>query len=176
MREQQKLLMDYLSNSKVALEKLQDNGFTFLDGSFVWQILIYELGHSDIPTEVLFHNLSSDDIISLVTDYFDKNGLPVKNISTEVSILPDDLYNDLIKAQVKFKGEIWTIHKNDRDTFPSQPHAHNYDRQYKLHLGNGKLFRNKNEVGCINKKDLIRLREKITTHITEIKLPNYANN
>jgi hypothetical protein len=176
MSEQQKHLMDYLSNSKVALEKLQEKGFTFLDSSFVWQILIYELGYSEIPTEVLFHNLSSEDIISHITEYFEKNGLPVKNITIDSSIIPESLNNDLIKAQIKFKGEIWTIHKNDRDTFPSQPHAHNYNRQYKLHLGNGKLFRNKNEVGNINKKDLITLREKITTQIIEIKLPKYEIN
>jgi len=171
MSERQKLLMDYLTNSKTALVKLQGQGFTFLDSSFVWQILIYELGHSEIPTEVLFHKLSSEDIVSNITEYFDKNGLPVKNVTIDHSVIPEELNTDLIKAQVKFKGEIWTIHKNDKDTFPSEPHAHNYDRQYKLHLGNGKLFRNRTQVGCINKKDLLRLREQINLQIPNIKFP-----
>lgn len=34
-------------------------------------------------------------------------------------------------------------HKYDRDTFPSNPHAHNYDRKLKMHLGTGDLYAGK---------------------------------
>lgn len=172
MADRKKLLTDYLKNSEDALDLLQRQGFTFLDNSLIWQILIYELEHLDTPTEVLFHNLSTEAIVNYIKTYFENNGLPVKNFTVESSIIPNELNNDLIKAQVKFKGEIWTIHKNDKDTFPSQPHAHNYDRQFKLHLGNGKLFRNKNCVGNINNKNLIQIRELITKKI-KINLPQY---
>ena len=44
--------------------------------------------------------------------------------------------------KVKVKGECWIIHKNDRDPFPSNPHAHNYDSfaAYGLDLGTGRLY------------------------------------
>lgn len=175
MTDREKLLTDYLKNSEDALILLQGQGFTFLDSSFIWQILIYELDHHDIPTEVLFHNLSTDDIVIHIKNYFDENGLPVKNISLDSSIIPENISNDLIKAQVKLKGEIWTIHKNDKDTFPSQPHAHNYDRQYKLHLGNGRLYRKKNLIDKIKNKELLILRELITQKIPNINLPKYES-
>jgi hypothetical protein len=175
MTDRQKLLNDYRKNSEDALALLQGQDFTFLDSNFLWQVLIYELEHCDIPTMVLFHNLNVQEITSRIKKYFDDNGLPIKNITVDNSILPDELKDELIKAQVKFKGEIWTIHKNDKDTFPSQPHAHNYDRQYKLHLGNGKLYRKKNYCGSITNKDLMNLRQIITQKI-DINLPLCENN
>jgi len=176
MTEREKVLKDYLTNSEEALSSLQRLGFLFLDSSFIWQILIYELEHYDIPSEVLFHHLTTDEIVTCVKDYFSKYGLPIKNITIDNSVIPNELNTDFSKAKVKFKGEIWTIHKNDKDTFPSQPHAHNYDRQYKLHLGNGKLFRSKNYIGNISNKDLLNLRQIIAAKVTPIKLPIYENN
>src|SRR5207237_6227170 len=37
----------------------------------------------------------------------------------------------LTEAQVKLQGEIWIVHKNDADPFPSNPHAHNYRERLK---------------------------------------------
>jgi hypothetical protein len=175
MSDFRKNLTEYLTNSEIALVELQGQGYTFLDSSFIWQILSYELEHWDIPTEVLFHKLSAQEIISTTKKYFADNGLPMKNIALDKSIIPKELSNDLIKAQIKFKGEIWTIHKNDKDTFPSQPHAHNYERQYKLHLGNGKLYRKKNLIDTIRNKDLVDFRRIITQNL-KIILPIYENN
>lgn len=148
---------------------------TQLQAGYILDCVKETLETKYIPTEVLFHNLSSQDIVFYIKKYFDENGLPIKNITLDSSIIPDELNNDLIKAQVKFKGEIWTIHKHDKDTFPSQPHAHNYDRQYKLHLGNGKLFRKKDCVGNINNKDFLNLRNLIIQSIHNINLPQYEN-
>jgi len=41
---------------------------------------------------------------------------------------------------IKFQGEVWEIHLNDKDPFPSNPHAHNVDRGWKLNLSNGEIF------------------------------------
>ena len=173
MTQREELLFEYLNKAREALIELQKEGYSFIDDSFIWQILIYELGCYDNPSDILFHNFSSNEITCSIIKYFEQNGLPIKKITLDNSIIPEALSSDIIKAQVKFKGEIWTIHKNDKDTKPSQPHAHNYDRQYKLHLGNGKLFRHENEVGTINKKDLTSIRIKIIEQIPDIKLPQY---
>jgi hypothetical protein len=78
---------------------------------------------------------------------------------------------DLITFQfdecIKSKGDIWYIHKNDKDYFPSSPHAHNYKDHVVLHLGNGNLFQRRKECGKIKRKDLINIRRKVKG----IKLP-----
>lgn len=175
MTDKEKIVVGYHTNSAKALAELQQNGFAFLDSSLIWQILIYEFEHYDIPTNVFLENLSQEEIITHIKKYFAENGLPIESVTLNSSIIPDEFSNDLIKAEIKFKGEIWVIHKNDKDTFPSQPHAHNYERQYKLHLGNGKLYRNKKFIRSIRSKDLINLRQTIIKKI-EINLPLYENN
>jgi hypothetical protein len=171
MSNKEILLKEYIKNSKQALILLHDQGFLFLDDDFIWKILIYELEAWDIPTEVLYHNLSTQDIISLIKKYFDKNGLPIETIKLEQNIVPIQSSDELIKARIKFKGDTLVIHKGDKDPFPSNPHAHNYEDNYKLHLGNGRLFRKANNVGKINKKELIALRKIIIQRIPDIVLP-----
>jgi hypothetical protein len=86
------------------------------------------------------------------------------------SIIPEGTERALYEQQVKHKGEVWVIHKNDADPHPSIPHAHNYDANLKLHLGNGDLYNKRKIVGNIGKKALIALREKIVG----IELPALA--
>ena len=161
MTDKEKLLNAYLKSSEIALDKLKKE-FEFLNSNYLWEILIYEYEHFDNPSDVLFENLSTKDIINCIEQYFTTSGLLILNIKIENSIVPKELSTDLIKAKVKHKGEIWTIHKNDQDTFPSQPHAHNYDKQFKLHLGNGKLYRKKVQIGSIRNDDLFSIRQKIS--------------
>lgn len=175
MTDRYKLLKSYQLNSAKALDILRTRGHIYLSESLIWQIRIYELEHYDIPTQVLFHNLSIQEIVDIVQNYIDSSGVPVGNITIDHSVIPDDIDDELIKAEIKFQGEIWSIHKSDKDTFPSQPHAHNYDRQYKLHLGTGDLYRKKIKIGSIRKKDFIDLRQLISSKIKDIKLPTLEN-
>jgi hypothetical protein len=71
------------------------------------------------------------------------------------------------KARVKMSGNIWVIHKYDKDPFPSNPHAHLLNSRVKLHLGTGECFIGKNVEYQIKLKDLIKIRDKIDT----IRLP-----
>ena len=50
------------------------------------------------------------------------------------------LNNIETKERIKFKGELWEIHKFDKDSFPSNPHAHNLITGEKLNLENGEIF------------------------------------
>ncbi len=170
MTEKKQVLLDYLKNAEEALRELNEMGYYFLDDKFVWKVLIYKLNHIEIPSDVLWHRFTKQEIFEQVSDYFNDCGVPVKEIVLDSSVIPNDFPDDLIKARVKFKGEVWTIHKNDKDCFPSNPHAHNYDRQVKLHLGDGTLFRNRIEVGSISKKKLKLIRERIKSQ-TNLKLP-----
>ena len=62
---------------------------------------------------------------------------------------------------IKNNGEIWYIHKNDKDPFPSIPHAHNYDWQISMHLGNGCYYQGRKFKGKIKRKHLLEIRNKI---------------
>jgi hypothetical protein len=60
-------------------------------------------------------------------------------------------------------GEIWDIHLNDADPFPSNPHAHNVQTRVKLDLSNGDLYRKKRKLEeRVRKKDLETLRSLAT--------------
>jgi hypothetical protein len=175
MSEREELLYSYLDNSKAALQLLDEQGFRFLNDSLIWQILSYELEHYDNSAEVILHGLSVDDIVEAIRNYFKKVGLPVKDITLDKTVIPEEFYENLLrKANIKFAGEIWTVHKNDADPFPSNPHAHNYSDRLKLHLGTGFLYRKKEQVGRISNKNLVKLRTLITNKIKGLPLPAYT--
>jgi hypothetical protein len=172
MTHREKLLFDYKVNSTEALKGLHDEGFNFIDYKFIWEILIYELEYFDIPTQIFHHHLSSQDITIIVKKHFGGNNLSLLTIALNEFIIPDGLSDALVKAKIKMNGEIWIIHNGDKDLLPSSPHAHNYQENYKLHLGNGGLYRKSVLIDKIKKKHLIALREKIIEQ-TNINLPPY---
>ncbi len=93
---------------------------------------------------------------------FIKNKPPVIGVvKFDKRIIPYGTDQCIGEELVKHKGEIWVIHKNDSDPFPSNPHAHNYSAGLKLHLGNGRLFLGKEYVNKLRKKDFLALRSKI---------------
>ena len=78
-------------------------------------------------------------------------------------------YNALFhkKVLIKNNGLTWIIHKNDKDPFPSIPHAHCLDQNLKLDLINGRFYRNRKYKGRISKKDLILIRQKVESTLKE---------
>ncbi len=64
------------------------------------------------------------------------------------------------KANIKVKGEVWTIHKYDADPFPSNPHAHNFDQNLKLDLRNGDCYRGRVLQCTLPRKELIEIRSR----------------
>src|ERR1700722_8173469 len=98
--------------------------------------LIAVLGLDEI-FDILDRDLDSAQLLSLLADCDFARLRPnvLCEISLEESIMPEDFPLLLTEAKVKFKGEIWSIHKTDADPFPSNPHAHNYERRLKMDLG-----------------------------------------
>jgi hypothetical protein len=170
MTDKEGLLKNYLRNAEEAITFIEKRDAFPISTNLIWQILAYELGHSDNPPEIIFHQLTALEIANLVEGFFSYSGSPIGELSFNYSILPEELNDSIQKARIKFDGEIWTIHKNDVDPFPSQPLAYNYKEGYKLHLGNGGLYRKKDFIGNIRKKDFILLRQRIIAEI-QIELP-----
>lgn len=66
------------------------------------------------------------------------------------------------KADVKIKGQRWRVYQNDADPFPSDPHAHNYDQNVKLHLGTGQLYRGRKLKDVLSRKIFLDLRDRFS--------------
>lgn len=108
-------------------------------------------------------NLTSDEMVEKLKDFNFKRFEIVETVTFYESIIPEGLPKTLNEEQIKHKGEVWMIHKYDKDPLPSNPHAHNEDTGYKLHLGNGDLYsRNNTSLDKkVSKKNLIAIRDKV---------------
>lgn len=85
----------------------------------------------------------------------------VEEICLEEDILPEGILRLITEETVRSKGQIWRIHANDQDPFPSIPHAHNLESGLKLHLGTGDLYRKKQLVGRVTCKHLKLIRDAL---------------
>jgi len=114
-------------------------------------------------TRIVEHVLTAEQMVEKLENYEFNFPEEIASIKFDHSILPDGVPKRLDEEEIKHKGEIWVIHKNDADPLPSNPHGHNKSTGYKLHLGNGQLFSNKNKPlnEKISKKYLIAIREKV---------------
>lgn len=78
----------------------------------------------------------------------------------------------ILEEDYRVGGEVWRVHKNDADPYPSRPHAHCIDgsRRFvgcKLHLGTGRLF-------APNKKPLDRfLDQRQFDRLIELVRPKF---
>jgi hypothetical protein len=67
---------------------------------------------------------------------------------------------ELREATVKCGGNIWRIHTNDTDPFPSNPHAHNLETGLKLDLSTGLLYLGRKPAGgTFKRKHFLTLRQ-----------------
>ncbi len=116
---------------------------------------LYDRGVREVET--------SNDLVKLIKlhGYVSKEPFIIKRVALEGSVIPEDVPIYLKKKKYKVKGEVWDVHKNDADPFPSSPHAHNYDQNLVMHLGNGKLYRKRDCVGTAKKKEFLLLRSLI---------------
>jgi hypothetical protein len=83
----------------------------------------------------------------------------------------------LAEADYRVKGEVWRVHKNDADPYPSNPHAHCIagPERFKgctLHLGTGQLFRQRVALDrFLGSSKFERLLELIQSKFPDIRFP-----
>lgn len=127
-----------------------------------------EIG-DDNAVDLIHQGLTGEAIVNHLRDFnFEKYHPEILcEIMLDESILPEGTVKLLTEQTVKVKGEVWQVHKNDADPFPSIPHAHNYASGLSLHLGTGELFKKRSKVDQLQCKRLLAIREKLT----ELDLP-----
>ncbi|WP_391087842.1 hypothetical protein [Vibrio sp. NH-UV-68] len=118
--------------------------------------IIEELGAKDVDCSC------ADSVISSLSDEFISNlPLIIQKVISKETLIPSGVPVVIEKKKYRVKGEVWVVHKNDVDPFPSSPHAHNYDQNLVMHLGNGRMYRKRNYVATAKKKQFLALRQQI---------------
>ena len=104
--------------------------------------------------------------------YFNFNKLKPEILAEFIEdepLVPESVPQLLTEQTIKIKGEVWRVHKSDVDSFPSMPHAHNYETGVVLDLGSGDMYdNNRKRIGAIGCKRLLLIRGKLT----DISLPS----
>lgn len=100
-------------------------------------------------------------VLHLDLEFLSQFPVFVERIVLDSTVIPPELPVSIEKRNYKVRGEVWTIHQNDVDQFPSSPHAHNYDQNLVMHLGNGRLYRKRHYVATAKRRDFLRLRDLI---------------
>ena len=126
----------------------------------VREALVIVLGVDD-QFDLLNRDLKSEEIVSLLAHFSFAKPTLLAQVELSESIIPDGVPIRLVEALAKHRNEIWLVHLNDADPFPSNPHAHNEKNGLKLHLGTGGLYRKRDFVGKVRWKDLLAIREKL---------------
>lgn len=89
--------------------------------------------------------------------------------------LPDGRH--IVEKDFKVSGEVWRVHKNDADPYPSNPHAHCVGGAKRfigctLHLGTGDLFKERKALGRrLESNQFSRLIELIRPKFPGITFP-----
>jgi len=115
-------------------------------------------------TDLLSGQMTYTDILVRLSEYNFRRFFPevIAEVELKKSIVPAGVLRKLVEQTVRRNGEVWRIHRNDTDPFPSSPHAHNLQTGHKLHLGTGELFLRRLTVGRIAKKDLLSIRDQLS--------------
>jgi hypothetical protein len=158
------VLMNWNKESEIALNHINQTASTKLTNLDLQIAVGHALGYSDREsTRVCLHKLNAHEIIKLYEQSVLELPIELAQINLSESIIPKSVPGRLDEQTIKVNGEIWRIHKSDKDPCPSNPHGHNLETGYKLHLGSGALFDSKCKSlnASISKKDLIIIRKEL---------------
>lgn len=165
------LLERLVANLQAAAARFSANGDLSVSVEDVQFALEEVLGFEDRPGMMIHEGLTLERIEELLAGFEFSKFHPVVLATVELdeSILPGDLPRRLEEKQVKVGGEVWLIHQNDADPFPSRPHAHNKASGVSLDLKTGLLYQKRQHVGQVRKKHLSDLLEKAKIDVSSIE-------
>lgn len=165
MDDLERKLISYIREMNIAKDTLSQLKSIEIESMDLQLALCEKLGIENMePIDLLDKELSSDQMIELLREYNFTKPEIIARIELDESILPESTPKLLTEQTVRVKGEVWVIHKNDADPFPSTPHAHNYESGISLHLGTGELFIKRKSKGFLDCKKLVHVRERLKGH------------
>lgn len=124
------------------------------------KITIKEFATHKIDIETLKKILTSPEI-----------NKPMKNKEISIYVPEENDINEdgtiqIREHRIKEFGRIWKFNLNDKDTFPSQPHGHDYGNGDKLNVFTGEIYnKNGSLIDKLKEKQLKLLKDKLkNTH------------
>lgn len=161
IEKKERLLLQYIKVSYEAREILSRLKGREIENIDI-QLALMEVFKLEDEIDLIEKELSAEKIINLLKDFCFLKYHPevLCEIQFDESIIPSDVPRLLTEVKIKNRGEIWIIHKNDLDPFPSNPRAKNYEAGLKLDLSSGDLYDRRKHVGKISEKKLSEIREK----------------
>lgn len=154
-------LVKYIDESKKAQKRLIELLQAPIDCMEIQLGLAEHFGLEN-STDILLKDLDADQMVGILRTKDFSKPIIVEEVWLQQSVLPKGIPRLLTEETIKHKGERWRINKYDKDIFPSNPHAHNYDANVKLHLGTCELFNKRKElVGKLKRKQLEEIRSKV---------------
>lgn len=161
-------LIEAIEGARVRLAETRGEAISFDDVQFALEEL-YDV--VDQPGYLPGYRLSEDDIVAKLAAFpFSKFHPEVLGrVTLEESIVPEGTFGGMDEKTVKAGGEIWEIHKNDADPFPSAPHAHNYAAGLSLSLATGRLYHKRKNVGKVKEKHLQELLERAEIQSSSVR-------
>jgi len=85
-------------------------------------------------------------------------------VPPEERLLPDGS-EVMLKYMTKERGDIWTFHRNDKDSFPSVVHGHNYETGEVIDALSGAIYNNNRVVvRQYRQKQLSRIQSDLHEH------------
>jgi hypothetical protein len=156
-----------------AAQLLSEASATAISAEDTEDALIVLLGLEN-PVDLLDHDWTAREIAYALREFdfasLKPNVLAIVELDT--SVLPRGVRRRLDEVKVRVRSEVWHIHKNDADPFPSVPHAHNYDSGHTMHLGTGELYLGRKAVGRISRRELIDFPQR--RELAHLDLPVLA--
>jgi len=168
MKESLMSMKHLLERSIVAYNLKGTHQLTTRDVTEAMLLTLPELRHVEHCVDVWSTVLDEDEIESLIA--VAASLLPRLEVCSGRALVFTGMFET--KADVKLNGERWRLHRYDADPFPSNPHAHNFRQNVKLHLGNGEYYRARRMMGKMHRKDLLLLRARFAKF--EIELPSLS--
>lgn len=160
------------SSSAISLERNDTVSIVEIELALIEVLDVDDIG------DILNCDIDTQIILELLTGYNFERLRPEKlcEIVLEESIIPLGIPIFVTEAQVKLRGEVWVVHKNDADPFPSNPHAHNYQQRLKMHLGTGDLYIHKQKMPCkrMSRSLFIEFRDRLMQKNASLILPPLA--
>lgn len=147
-------MMDFACDLEPLLFDAEEQLMCHFDSDAVAAFLASRGIESIGSVELLVHHLKESPLCD------ETSALSARVVLAE-NIVPSGTSLPLKKEMIRYRGQVWVIHRYDKDPFPSSPHAHNYDLDLKMHLGNGGLYRGKGLLSTVRPKHLFEFRERV---------------
>jgi hypothetical protein len=126
------------------------------------------------PEAICKMDLPEEELIRLLEKYPFDGAVILGEVSDPDIEIPGSITR-VYAAISKVDRTVWEILRNDKEPFPSNPHAHNEVEDIDMDLSNGKLYHDGEYVSRLRQKEVVNFRNRILEKYPDIRLPDLSD-